>query len=117
MLNIWALEKDESIKLMLLLLAETLGADSFALAENQELDGRAIRLAKIDDPSIRAYIYTYGQEQEHYGVHLELAVHEEVDISNDVAVYENVSLDRLAGMLCVHFDVVPSAARQRRADV
>ena len=60
MVNIWALQKHESIKLLLLLLSEKLRPGSFIVAENQELDDRAIRLAKIDDPSISAYLYTYG---------------------------------------------------------
>lgn len=110
MTNIWALQKDESIKLLLLLLSEKLGPDSFIIAENQTLDGRAIRLSKAGDPSVSAYLYTYGQEEGRYGVHLELPIHDEADISNTMEIYERLNLERLADMLCVHFDVIPETA-------
>ena len=109
-MNIWALKKDESIKLLLLLLSEKLGPGSFAVADNQELDDRAIRLSKADDPAVCAYLYTYGQEEGYYGVHLELAVPDDVDISNDLEIYERIHFERLADMLCVHFDLVPALA-------
>lgn len=106
MMNIWALEKDESIKLLLLLLREQLGPGGFVIEDSQELHPRAIRLAKIDEPSISAYLYTYGQEAGTYGVHLELPDHAEEGGSNAMGIYEGVRLERLASMLCVHFDLI-----------
>lgn len=108
-MNIWSLKKDESIKLLLLLLTEKLGVASFVVAESDDLDHRAIRLSKADEPSVCAYIYTYGQAEGRYGVHLELKVADDVDITNDLEIVEHVHLDRLADMLCVHFDVLPAA--------
>lgn len=106
-MNIWALEKDESIKLLLLLLREQLGQTSFVILENQELHPRAVRLAKTDDLSVTAYLYTYGQQAGTCGVHLELPDHEDASVTNDMEIYEGVGLDRLVAMLCVHFDISP----------
>jgi hypothetical protein len=112
-MNIWALEKDESIKLVLLLLTQRLGPGSFAIAEKQELDPRAIRLAKADEPAISAYLYTYGQEEGAYAVHLELPAHDELDISNVLEIYEGLGFERLLDILCVHFDLIPAQAEVR----
>lgn len=106
-MNIWALHKDESIKLLLLLLRDQLGPGSFVVLENEELHPRAIRLAKNDDPSISAYLYTYGQPSGTYGIHLELPDHADATVSSDMEIHEAVHLDRLADMLCVHFDIAP----------
>jgi hypothetical protein len=106
-MNIWALDKDESIKLLLLLLREQLGPGSFVILENQTLHPRAVRLAKNDEPSISAYLYTYGQEAGTYGIHLELPDHEDVSASNDMEIHEGIGIERLMDMLCVHFDIVP----------
>ena len=108
MINIWALEKHESIKLVLILLNEKIGPDNFVIVEDQGLDARAIRLAKPNENDISAYLYTYGQNEERYGVHLELPDLAESDISNTAEIYENLNFSRLADMLCVHFDVVPA---------
>jgi hypothetical protein len=112
-MNIWALEKDESIKLLLLLLTEQLGQNNFLIDESQELDPRAIRLLKADEQGISAYLYTYGQEPEHYGVHLELPVLVERSRSDDMEIHEGIHLERLVDMLCVHFDVIQGSALKK----
>lgn len=104
-MNIWALEKDESIKVLLLLLSDRVGAANLVLSERQELDSRAVRLAKSDDPLVSAYLYTYGQDEGRCGVHLEFPQHDESDISSSLDVYENVAIGTLADMLSVHFDL------------
>ena len=108
-MNIWALDKDESIKLLLLLLNQQLGASSFVIDVRQDLDPKAVRLLKADKQGISAYLYTYGQDTDTYGVHLELPVHEERDRSNDMEIYEGISIERLVDILCVHFDVVQTS--------
>lgn len=108
-MNIWALDKDESIKLLLLLLSQQLGNESFVIDDRQDLDPRAVRILKSDKKGISAYLYTYGQDADTYGVHLELPVHGERNRSNDIEVYEGISIERLIDMLCVHFDLVPNA--------
>jgi len=110
-MNVWSLRKHDSIKLVLLLLYEELGQDSFTVLDNQNSDSRAILLAKPNDSSITAYIYTYGQDAGRYGVHLEMPDHAETNLSNTIEIYENLTLTRLAAMLSIHFDVVPDAAK------
>ena len=106
-MNIWALNKDESIKLLLLLLRERVGADNLVLSDRQGLGSQALRLAKHDDPLISAYLYTYGQDEGRYGIHLEYPQHDGADISSSLDVHENVGIDALADMLSVHFELIP----------
>lgn len=106
-MNIWALDKDESIKLLLLLLSQQLGASNFVIDDRQDLDPRAVRLLKADKKGISAYLYTYGQDSDTYGVHLELPVHRERNRSNDIEIFEGISIERLVDILCVHFDLIP----------
>lgn len=104
--NIWAIEKDNSIKLLLLLLSEALGSDNFYIAENYQLDCRAIRIHRPDDYLISAYLYTYGQNEGRYGMHLEFPFHDEVDISSSMDIYEDISFNNVVDLLKVHFDLV-----------
>jgi len=103
--NIWAIEKDNSIKLLLLLVTEALSADNFHISENHNLDVRSVRLFKKDDSLISAYIYTYGQLEERYGLHLEFPFHNEMDISSSMDIYEGISFKTLVDLLSVHFDL------------
>lgn len=114
-MNAWALDKHESVKLMVLLLQERLGADAVALSPHQGLGRQAIRLASADDPTLTAYVFSYGQDDGRYGVHLEYPQHDGPDISSSQDVYENLSVDALADMLQVHFGVPAPALRASTA--
>lgn len=113
-MNVWSLPKHDSIKLVLLLLFENLGRDSFTVLDTHPSDNRAILLAKPNEYAIRAYLFTYGQDPDRYGVHLEMPDHTETNLSNIIEIYENLTLARLTEMLTIHFDVVPA---QIKADV
>lgn len=103
--NIWAIEKDPSIKLLLLLLNEAISADNFYISDNHQLDSRAIRIYKTDDYLMSAYIYTYGQNEGYYGVHLEFPFHDDMDISSSLDIYEGIRFESLVDLLQTHFDL------------
>ncbi|WP_334223704.1 hypothetical protein [Thiosocius teredinicola] len=105
MMNIWALDKDESIKAVLLVLGDRLGIDHLQLSQRQDLDPRAVRLEKPGDPMICAYLYTYGQDEGRCGIHLEFPQFDESDISSSTDIHENVAINTLVDMLQVHFDL------------
>lgn len=109
-MNAWALNKHDSIKLLVLLLQQRLGADMFALSPYQGLGSRAIRLASADDPRITAYLFSYGQAEGRYGLHLEYPQASGPDLGSSLDVFENQAIDALVGMLQVHFGV-PEQAR------
>ena len=101
--NIWALNKDDSIKHLLLLLAQTFGQDAFTLIPASE-DEKAVRLIKTGDHDLSVYIYTYGQIEEHYGVHLEYPDIQETSLSSTLDIYDNVSYETLCGLVESHLN-------------
>ena len=102
-LNIWALDKDQSIKHLLLLLAEQLDRDALALDERILTDARALYLCDTDDGELRAYLFTLAQCPGKYGVHLEYPESSEVNPVYDA--FENLSLAALVDLLALHFDL------------
>ncbi|MGB1091875.1 MAG: hypothetical protein ACPGYX_07110 [Oceanobacter sp.] len=101
--NIWAMEKDQSIKHLLLLLTEQLGKDSFLIDSRIVTDDRAVYLCQADEIEMRAYLYTLGQDEGHYGVHLEYPESSEANPIYDA--FENLTLRGLVDLLAIHFDI------------
>lgn len=102
-MNIWSLDKDISIKHLLLLLSQEAGVQTFKLLDAERLHHKAIRIG-IQDTAATAYLYTYGQSTEHYGLHLEYPFHAESNISELEEIYEDLSYDTLLEKLKVHFN-------------
>lgn len=101
-MNIWALDKDLSIKHLLLLLSECLGRQSFGIRDEDDLDAMAIRIYKPDEADLSAYIYTYGQDDERYGVHLEYPPLAETALSKNIEMQEDLDFEQLLAVLQVH---------------
>ncbi len=101
--NIWALEKELGIRHVLLMLTNYLGADAFIIEEEEGLHPRSVFLQHSHDADYRAYLYTLGQENGRYGLHLEYP--EEDFGANLIDAYENLSLRSLVDILSVHFEV------------
>ncbi len=106
MLNFWAIEKDVSIKLLLIVLGDNLGVENFRVADNRQLDTRAVRIYKKDDELVSAYVYSYGQGEGRYGIHLEYPFHDDADILSNDDIREGMDLDDIVQLLRVHLDVV-----------
>lgn len=106
MLNFWAIEKDVSIKLLLIVLGDNLGVENFRVAENRQLDARSVRIYKRDDELVSAYVYTYGQSEGRYGIHLEYPFNDDADILSNDDIREDVDLDNVVQLLRTHLDVV-----------
>jgi len=101
--NVWALQKDQSIKHVLVLLQTHLGSHQFLVEDSSTLDTRAVFLQHRDDPDYRAYLYTLGQEPNRYGLHLEYP--EAMRNIRLIDAYENLPLRSLLDILAVHFDI------------
>ena len=102
-MNIWALDKDNSIKHLLLLLEQDAGADAFILCDAEQLHPKSIRLGTHEGPAT-AYLYTYGQTEGHYGLHLEYPYNQELNTSEQEDMYEDLTYDAVLKILTVHFD-------------
>ncbi len=70
--NIWSLDKDPSIKALLLLLQHEVGPSGFMLLDEDKLNNKAVRIISPNNPGeASAYLYSYAQRKEHYGLDLE----------------------------------------------
>lgn len=100
MVNIWALEKHQDIRHVLLLLTAQLGPDAFVVDTESPQDARAVYLLHPSDSHLRIWLNTLGQPPEHYGVHVE---HLDEDTFDN---YESLNLTALVDLLAVELGVV-----------
>lgn len=100
-MNIWALDKDLRIKHLLLLLSERLGSQSFAI-DAASTDTMAVRIYKPDEQDMSAYLYTYGQDADRYGVHLEYPLLVGTATSKTIEMQEDLDFEQLVAVLQVH---------------
>lgn len=98
-MNIWALDKDVRIKHLLLLLADRFGSQRYTIDETTDLPAGSVRLLMPDDPAMSIYVYTYGQEEDRYGVHLEYPMLTASATSNAVEMQEGLDFDQLVELL------------------
>ncbi|WP_027854579.1 hypothetical protein [Marinobacterium litorale] len=102
-MNIWALDKDQPIRHLLILLEAQLGTGRFTVDVHSGCDRQAVFIHQPDEPGLRAYLYTLGQAPDRYGVHLEYPAGNAA--GNLLEVMENLPLSMLVETLAVHFDI------------
>lgn len=100
-MNIWSLDKQHTIKHLLLRLEEEFGKDAFHVVEPHDTHELSVRIAPSDE-SVTIYLYRYGQRSEHYGVHIEFPTTVGTPISQDEERYDDVPFDRLVAMLSLY---------------
>jgi hypothetical protein len=96
-MNVWAIDKDIPLKLLLLELVHRYGENTLAL-NNQVQHFQAIDLCTVNEPGISAYIYTFGQNAGRYGIDLKYPIF----ANNIVGENENLALDQIIEILSIH---------------
>jgi hypothetical protein len=96
-MNVWAIDKDIPLKLLLLELVHRYGENALAL-NTREQHHQAIDLCMLDDPTLSAYIYTFGQNPGRYGIDLRYPI----SAHNIVGENENLTLDQIIEILTAH---------------
>ena len=101
--QVWSLQKDESIKHLLILLFDHFGKTELVADVDNLCNDRAICLMHRNDRAVRLYIFTYGHAAEKYGVHVEYPI----ACLPYPASYENVSFTQLTDIVELNLDIVP----------
>jgi hypothetical protein len=96
-MNVWAIDKDTPLKLLLLELVHRYGENTLAL-NNQEQHYKAIEICLLNDPSLSAYIYTFGQNSGRYGIDLKYPI----PTNNIVGENEDLTLDQIIEIISTH---------------
>ncbi|MCK9637590.1 MAG: hypothetical protein M0R41_15050 [Methylobacter tundripaludum] len=96
-MNVWAIDKDVPLKLLLLELVHRYGENTLAL-NNQVQHFQAVDLCRINEPAISAYIYTFGQNAGRYGVDLKYPI----PAHNIVGENEDLTLDQIIEIISTH---------------
>jgi len=96
-MNVWSIDKDIPLKLLLLELVHRYGENTLAL-NTQEQHFQAIDLCVHNEPGICAYIYTFGQSSGRYGIDLKYPI----PAHNIVGENENRTLDQIIDILSTH---------------
>jgi hypothetical protein len=96
-MNVWAIDKDVPLKLLLLELVHCYGENTLAL-NAKEQHYQAIEISVLDNPNLAAYIFTFGQNAGRYGIDLKypIAAH------NIVGENENLTLDQTLEIIAIH---------------
>ena len=101
-MNIWALDKHDSIRCLLLMLQQSFGAEQVRILESGCLHPKAVRIGEQHSPAT-AYLYTYAHDEGRYGLHLEYPYLPERNLTELEDMYEDLEYDSVVAMLQVHF--------------
>ena len=105
-INIWRLDKDPVIKTMLLMLAQKTGPNGFFIIEPEKLDNRAVRIASGCSPEqLSAYIYTYAQREQHFGLDLEFPYLIETRADDQTIRLNDLSTDQALEKIIEHLEI------------
>ncbi len=97
-LNVWAIDKDIPLKVLLIEWEHRYGMEKFALNLHEQ-HFQAIELIAAHNGKLRAYIYTFAQSSERYGIDLKYPLAE----NNRLGENENQTLEQVMTILQTHF--------------
>lgn len=96
-MNVWAIDKDQPLKLLLLELVHRFGENALGLS-TQETHFQAIELCALNDPKLAAYIYTFAQNPGRYGIDLKYPIAQH----NIIGENENLALENIIDIISTH---------------
>ncbi len=96
-MNVWAIDKDMPLKVLLLELVHRFGEHSLAL-NTQETHSQAVELSSLSDPHLAAYVYTFAQIPDRYGIDLKYPIAQH----NIIGEHENLPLENIIGIISAH---------------
>jgi len=109
--NLWGLDKDSSIKAILLLLQHEVNPGSFMLLDKEKLNIKAVRLISSKNPNeVSAYIYSYAQRKERYGLDLEFPFLIETSADDQSIRMDDLTAEGVVKKVIEHLELKRTAA-------
>ncbi|WP_018415166.1 hypothetical protein WKI13_14085 [Teredinibacter turnerae] len=102
-MNFFTLDRDPTIKQLLISLDTELSGIDSCVDADFATDSKAIFLRHRDNAGMCAYIYTVGQRDNRYGVQLEFPPENGPVLAMET--YENIGYNALKDILMVHLDL------------
>lgn len=102
-MNIWAADKTDDIKTMLINLASELEHGQFCIDLSDQWGKTGVYISRKDAPDLRAYVYTTGQDAKCFGIDLEYP--SQNNPNNLLQSHENVTYAFLKDVLCTHLNL------------
>ncbi|WP_019865048.1 hypothetical protein [Methylovulum miyakonense] len=96
-MNVWAIEKDTPLKILLLELVHRYGENALGL-NTKEQHYQAIEICTLHDPSLSAYIFTFAQMPGRYGIDLKYPI----PAHNIIGENENLTLEQTLEIISIH---------------
>ena len=107
--NIWKLDKDSDIKAILIMLQHEVGPDSFMLLDEAQLNEKAVRIvSEATQRELSAYIYSYAQRAERYGLDLEFPYLIETRADDQTIRMNDLTADEVLEKVIDHLEIRPS---------
>jgi hypothetical protein len=103
-MNLWALPKTTELRLLMLTLEQRVDIGRLSLDSAADWNHQELYLHDASVVDLSAYLYTYGQTEGRYGLQL----HYPTQLSGTSSPYnpmENLSLDKTAELICLHFEL------------
>ncbi len=108
-MNIWALTKDEALKVLLLLWRDRAPLGAWVLMDTAGVDFKSLWMGSAAEPGLRAYVSTHGQGPGRYSVHLEYPPHEGSSLPGNSSIHEDLDADSALDLLHEHLSQVEGA--------
>jgi hypothetical protein len=104
--NIWTLNKDPAIKAILLMLQHKTSPDAFVLIDPDSLNEKAVRIASsATQRELSAYIYSYAQRENHYGLDLEFPYLIETRADDQTIRLNELSMEEVLEKVTEHLEI------------
>lgn len=104
-MNIWSCNKHKSIKLLLFKVVKQFGDEHVCIESRDNKDYFSVALIKPDQPEVSAYIYTYGQTRDEYGLHIEYPWFGEDGLNDTLYAYDGLNINQVINTLATHFEI------------
>ena len=104
--NLWSLEKDISIKTILILLQHEFGPEAFMLLDEEMLNEKAVRIVSpTTQHELSAYLYSYAQREGHYGLDLEFPFLIETRADDQTIRLNDLDADTVIKQIAEHLEI------------